>query len=60
MYGQSRYVHQLGYPLLITSTKLIEGGTLSAAHSLQQLGAKTPLEASNLHRFSAHKFRSIP
>jgi len=30
------------------TNKLIEGGTLSAAHSLQQLGAKTPLEASNL------------
>jgi len=40
--------------------KLIESCTLSAAHSLQQLGAKTPLEASNLLRLSAYKLRSIP
>ena len=42
------------------TNKLIKGGTLSAAHSLQQLGAKTPLEASNFLCFNAHKLRSIP
>jgi len=40
--------------------KLIESCTLGAAYSLQHLGAKTPLEASNLFRLSAHKLRSIP
>ena len=40
--------------------KLIEGGTLSATHSLQRLRAKTTLEASNLHWFSVHKLRGIP
>jgi len=40
--------------------KFIKSCTLSAAHSLQQLGAKTPLEASNLLHLSAHKLRSIP
>jgi len=40
--------------------KLIESCTLSMAHSLQQLGAKTLFEASNLLRLSVHKLRSIP
>jgi len=35
--------------------KLIESHTLSAAHSLQQLGAKTPLKASNLLCLRVHK-----
>ena len=42
------------------TNKLFEGGTLSAAHCLQQLGAKTPLEASNLLCLRVHKLRSIP
>jgi len=42
------------------TNKLIESCTLSAAHSLQQLGAKTLLDASNLLRLRTHKLRSIP